>query len=567
MSKIVYICSRDGHSIPYRQKHIEYLSKMLTPDNISPKSPFVREGEGVLLAVFNPVDSLPVHNLSVCMGALIGEGDDWWKPGAEAPDGSYALLRGSDTALELLSDVLGTRSLWYVQTERLFIASTSQRALVFLLGGYQRNRAVYPWMLSSGTLGPGLSWDARIRFLGPDSRLFLDRSSWKTAVVGQPVNFSPRPLSDECHEEKLAKAVRDTFEHLHLNWEKSVLSLSGGLDSRGILLMLKDRPGIRTVTWGLGSALDDVKSDACVARSLARFFDVNNVYYETDISDEPMEILFERFLVAGEGRTDRISGYMDGFKIWKELSEASIEFVIRGDEGFGCMEAKRPWEVYRNMKLSVMSDFVNLPAPLRAFGNGSQQRRSLFERRINESIEAWRDRLNHQFEFPVVFGALNDLKLPYVEVINPLVSRRIAEQVRALPDHLRTNKKLFRKVVQSMSPPVEFARYPAIQSRQNILRTPHAVHAIVDRLERARSTDRVLPKECLDFALTHIQSKNGEEAYPSSEAEKLIFRLKEKIKQISPMQIMDPNIFAFRAYIISRMTEMLTSDARAIHET
>ena len=62
-----------------------------------------------------------------------------------------------------------------------------------------------------------------------------------------------------------------------------------------------------------------------------------------------------------------------------------------------------------------------------------------------ESLETWRDRLQQQFRVPFVLGALSDLKLPYVEIINPLLSDSIVDFIRQLPDALRTNKVLLRR--------------------------------------------------------------------------------------------------------------------------
>jgi len=112
----------------------------------------------------------------------------WWIPGSPAPDGSYALFRAGPKQVELLTDVLASRTVWYVQTEDLFIASTSQQANRFFLGDYRPNVAAYPWMLSAGNLGPGYGWDLRLRPVPGDARLRLDRATWKISLHRMPVN-------------------------------------------------------------------------------------------------------------------------------------------------------------------------------------------------------------------------------------------------------------------------------------------------------------------------------------------------------------------------------------------
>ncbi len=162
---------------------------------------------------------------------------------AGIPDGSYALFRSDENKVELITDIVGSRTIWYVQTEDAFIASTSQRAIVFFLQDFQPNEEAFSWMLSSGTLGPGLSWDKRIHSLEGNARLILDRSSWETEIKKEKVIYEPVDLPDEEHEIRLKKAMEETFDNLSIDFSKWILPLSGGFDSRAILLMLKNRQG------------------------------------------------------------------------------------------------------------------------------------------------------------------------------------------------------------------------------------------------------------------------------------------------------------------------------------
>ena len=360
MSKLVYICARNSEKHPFDARDIGQLSILLTPDNIQPRAPFVIEGDGILIGIHNATESLPVSGYSVCLGAFFGEVKDWWRPSGEIPDGTYALFRGDNTCIELVSDIVATRTIWYIKTDDIFIASTSQRAIVYFLQSFQPNPAVYPWMLSSGTLGPGLSWDRRIRCLGPDSRLILDRSLWKYKVIQGKVIFSPSKYSREGQEEQLRETITNVFDSLCVDLRKWILPLSGGYDSRAILMMLKHRPGLKTVTWGQRNALNDTSSDAWVAGTLARHYGIENEYLETDISLEPVVRIFKRFLLAGEGRVDHISGYMDGLAIWKHFYESGTQGILRGDEAFGCAAVQNINQVYKNMSFMVLSDFTGI---------------------------------------------------------------------------------------------------------------------------------------------------------------------------------------------------------------
>lgn len=486
---------------------------------------------------------------------------------AGIPDGSYALFRSDENKVELITDIVGSRTIWYVQTEDAFIASTSQRAIVFFLQDFQPNEEAFSWMLSSGTLGPGLSWDKRIHSLEGNARLILDRSSWETEIKKEKVIYEPVDLPDEEHEIRLKKAMEETFDNLSIDFSKWILPLSGGFDSRAILLMLKNRQGLKAVTWGLESSLRDKRNDAYVARALAKHYYIDHCYFHTDISDEPIEKIFRRFLVAGEGRIDHISGYMDGFRIWKQLYESGYQGIIRGDEAFGCKTVSTPNEVYINMGLTVFSDYEHTPLASKLINKHYQARPLSFEKQDNETLGSWRDRINAEFEIPVRFAALSDLKLPYIEVINPLLSRRIIEQVRRLPDHLRTDKKLLRRIVGSLSPPIVFADMPAIASYVDILKT----RRIVDLLHKGLDSENartLLSDELVECILDNVKVVDVEPGKVRKSLKAFVkpyipASLKKKMGRRPAKPAMDSNVIAFRSYIICRMNRLLREDARA----
>ncbi len=562
MSKLIYLCARNVSELPFRRADIDAVFSRLTPDNLSPRPPRIIESKGILIGIFNPADSLPIRDYSVCLGTLFAARMDWWQPGAEIPDGSYALFRGDAGMLDLVSDIVSSRTIWYAQTADLFIASTSQRAIVCFLQGYEPNEAAYPWMLSSGTLGPGQSWDRRIQCLGADSRLRLDRATWQIEVTRKPVEYKPLDLPRQEHERRLREAINETFEHLTdlRNW---ILPLSGGYDSRAILQMLKTRAGLKSVTWGLRSAMADKRSDAWVARELARRFGIAHEYLETDRSDETADKILERFLVAGEGRTDHVSGYMDGFAIWRRLYESGCQGILRGDEAFGCHAVYSDRQVYHNMHLNVLSDFGNMEVAALGLEASGQKRPESLEQRHDETREAWRDRVSAEFEIPILFAALSDLKLAFVEIIHPLLSRRIIETVRTLPDELRTEKLLFKSIVSRNGPNIPYATHPAIEARGNILRSAEMADAIISHLQASSSqSDHIAIMS--RYALKLMEMDKVYKLHDDRSMPTRLFRWARRKAGLDKdrLLVMDPYQFGFRVYIISRMHEILTSDAR-----
>ena len=557
MSKVIYVCLNERRRHCFSKRNLELLSGRLTPDNITALPPKIVDDEGIVYCVFSPSSSVLAKNSSVCLGNAIGREAKWWEPLQGYPDGSYALFRGNSKYVEVVSDVVASRTIGYFKNDDVFISSTSQRAIIYFLGSFVFNRAVIPWVLSTGTLGPAHSWDSRIKSLPGDSSLVLDRSSWLLTTEVGSCNFSTLDRSDEEHSNLLRQALIDTFEPIKLDCSKWTLPLSGGYDSRGILCMLKetgkDIEDLKTVTWGVKSALYEKDNDAYVAKALADRFNLQHEYYETDVSDEPLENIFSRFLVCGEGRTDLVSGYMDGFRIWKTLFESGTNGIIRGDEGFGWSSVSSPLEVRGKIGIHLWSDFSNMRS-LEEFGFSRQELPTDLLQREGESLEVWRDRLYQQFRLPSVMAALNDLKLPYVEIMNPLLSRRIIYQVRRLPDHLRTYKRLYKAIVRSLSPELDFAKQSALGSSQDIFRSRQVVELLEAELS-STYVSPILPTEFVDYVLDYLEviDKKNRKTWRRNE-----------IRNSAMQPGIDFNIVAFRAYMISKMSKMLAKDAGSL---
>ena len=113
----------------------------------------------------------------------------WNEIGCSAPDGNYCIIRSEPNVVELLSDYQATNSIWYYYDQKIFLASNSQRAIITILGDYKPNRETILWMLSSGTLGPYLSWDKRLKSMGAGVILNLELAEWKLTLTQSPIKF------------------------------------------------------------------------------------------------------------------------------------------------------------------------------------------------------------------------------------------------------------------------------------------------------------------------------------------------------------------------------------------
>ena len=295
---------------------------------------------------------------------------------------------------------MASRTVWYFLDDSRFIASTSQRAILSLVGSFQFDSRVIPWMLSTGTLGPLGGWDRRLRRLGGDASVMLDRNSWTLVTKSSDVSFSAAPGSDDEHERGLRETLEDAVAPLRFDGSEWALPLSGGYDSRSLLCLLGRAHDLRTVTWGLKASVEQPANDAYIARQLAAHYRLRHDFFPTDISSaESVETVFDRYLLCGDGRVDNISGYADGLNLWASMFRSGIRGIIRGDEGFGWIPVYDPADVRIAVGVPLWSDFANLE-PLEHFDLPHHAMPDELTQRATESLDAWRDRLYHQYPDP-----------------------------------------------------------------------------------------------------------------------------------------------------------------------
>jgi hypothetical protein len=262
---------------------------------------------------------------------------------------------------------------------------------------------------------------------------------------------------------------------------------------------------------------------------------------------------------------------MDGFKIWKHLFESGYQGIIRGDQAFGNRAVSDAQGVYTNIGLHLLSDFDNLSPVSDVLQQYGQSRPSIFQKRKDESLEGWRDRVSAEFEIPVIFAALNDLKLSYVEIVNPFLSRKIIQRVRQLPDDKRTNKGLFKKIILAMNPNIPFAQTRAIATTKDCLNMPEVIDYIREELDTDYAKS-LLPEPLIRFILQNMKVTNLGKRKKSLPFYQLIRKnislvVKKIRKHKSKKKTLNINILALRSCLICRMNKLLSADAKSLSQT
>jgi hypothetical protein len=215
--------------------------------------------------------------------------------------------------------------------------------------------------------------------------------------------------------------------------------------------------------------------------------------------------------------------------------------------------------------LSLCRDFRNLEAVVEDFRLPRQDLPEALRRAKGETLAAWRDRLYHSYMLPTVLAALSDVKCSYVEVINPLLARSILHRVRKLPDRWRTNKSLFKRIVNAVSPKVPYANERATASPESLLRRKEVVE-LMQRELRSEKARALFDRRFLEFVLQGMRqqgpsgrTKQGRN-WRSAIRSLLPRSMRTRIRELFTKPSLDGNVLAFRVFLVLRMHSLLTSD-------
>lgn len=503
MSKILSVCHRRLADPPRQAARIERILHQIAPDMLRGRTRVAVRREGShLQGALNLPDHFPRRGLSLCQGKFYDPEPDWaerwWAPGSPLPDGSYALIRDDADRIEAAADPAASRTLWYYFDDEIFAVSNAQRAITMYAGRFDLDPAVGPWMLSTGSLGPGNSWNRHLRALPPSGAVTLDKSAWtldlredrdRSAEIRRKIRREIRreaPRSRAEHLAALETALAETIAPFDArDAAVSSTSLSGGVDSRAIACLLRrlhPQTVWKSFSGGPKAAPQTPGTDAAVAAGVAARIGAAHRFIETGASPEPIERRIARFILCGEGRIDHLGGYLDGMALLAALNADGTRVILRGDHGFGWRHAASERDLRRSMDLMLCRDIAALAPHLREFGLDAQRMPDRLARGAQESLATWRDRLYHEFRIPTVLAALTEIKTAFVDVLNPLLSRRALDVARALPDDLRTDKALFRDFVRGLGPDLPFADVDDPTSVLAVLRRPEVRRLILGSL-------------------------------------------------------------------------------------
>lgn len=564
MAKSIIICSKNEIKRDL-SKYTSYVRNSIEPENINCLKPYVYEEKKLYTCVVNPTSTVKTNMAGCCLGVVDDDREQLWEPNSNIPDGTFTLFRHDNNYVEVVSDYTATRTIWYVFSDEYFVASTSQRMIISFLGDFQLNNKAVRWMLSAGILGPENSWDVRINSLPGNSSIVLDRSTWtieKNIYTGHQIK--PINKSREWHKSNYENALNESLTLPGIDYSKWTLALSGGLDSRSIIYKLKDNDDKHSITWGVDGAQKEKNTDAYIANMIAKKCSYNHEYMSTNTESSDFVTTLNRFLIAGEGRVDHLSAYMDGLNLWSILHKSG-RGIIRGYDAQGAstrvVTNERQARIASTMILSSDYKGMFIPENLRVTEKDIPES---LKKGSQETLEEWRDRLWLSFRTPVVTAALDEIKVAYVEIFNPLLFRKIVKAIKLLPDSYRNNKNLFRDMVKKMFPEIPYAKRDSIEELESILNNDQ-IKAVLRSELLTRLDSNILPDEFVKAVADGIEK--------SSQRRSVLRILKKYYRSYVPMPVrnvihksvsyipLDNRRIALRVLIVLRMHELLSNDA------
>jgi len=563
MSKLLYVAYKKSNKdvIMKDKEFFNIVESRIIPDNITPNNIKIFETENSLCGIFNPVSTIPIIGSSICLGYSPDMSWSEFNKRGDSIEGSFTIIRNSESRLQIVSDMVASRTMWWYMNDDVFLASTSQRAIVMYLGEFSFNDNVIPWMLSTGTIGPKFSYDKNLNILSPNTIITLNKKEWILNIDSKEIKLENKYKTIKEAKKKLHESLEKTFEKFYLDTNKFVLPLSGGYDSRGILLFLKNKIGLKTVTWGAKKSRGIEENDAFIAKQLANKYNVDNIFFESFNAVISINIVLNRYLICSEGRIDNIGGYLDGMEMWKSFFEKGYETIIRGEEFLGLCNVKNIYEARINEGLSFLSDYYNIDKKIIS---------KLPEQSLNyketKNAYLFKGILAINNEHPIIFGALNDIKLAYTEVFCPLLSSGIINTIKDMYDEkLVGDKKLFKQIVDDLCPDIPTAKQGANKPLDKIFITQNIREEFFKTFEFA-IINKTINEDLVIYARNKINPKRNNAKRKTSPKDLLKKILPRFIIEIIKLSVnkreMDWNIFAFRLYIIIKMKILFEEDSK-----
>jgi asparagine synthetase B (glutamine-hydrolysing) len=282
--------------------------------------------------------------------------------------------------------------------------------------------------------------------------------------VGSYWCFRPGSTVDHTSEEELreelARLINEAVKKNFENPAKTIIFLSGGVDSRAILggalaIVGGDGNRINTASWGLQK--DIPGSDATVAEMLSKKLRLRHSFFRRELTDYGRNFEETNYLV--DGLSDVAAFHPYEFTIMKRIKGMGFDRALRGDETFGwqgrvynCTQAKAEVGIRSLETLNLYSKLLQ-PRYFRMWCEASAAAIAPLDSEIQgmEANDA-KDYLYYTQRLQCYLNIAAYYKQVVLDHRNPLLDDSTLEFLARVPWRLRIDKRLYRETVQTACP-------------------------------------------------------------------------------------------------------------------
>ncbi|MCK4342656.1 MAG: hypothetical protein KAY37_13140 [Phycisphaerae bacterium] len=294
-----------------------------------------------------------------------------------------------------------------------------------------------------------------VRLLGPARRLTISPAGIKLDRYWQR-SFNPEQSEVPSAEQVADCICRATRRHL-ARFERPVLALSGGLDSRIILAACR-RMGLRppAITWGFDH-VETPGSDFQIGRASAERAGIEHRMRRMDVDQLPRSA--ERVVDLTDGLTGHLGNFTEGEAVARELA-ADHDALVRGDEMFGwAASVSSPAVALRRVGVNVgkrlrLLRFLLQPDVAEAVLTDyrAQQQQLLDSLDPMTPPNDVKDILYWRTRFPRLIASQAAVFRAHLDVVTPFLDREVIELVRGCSAAQREHKRYIAECTRSAFP-------------------------------------------------------------------------------------------------------------------
>ena len=476
-------------------------------------------------------------------------------------DGSFALLvvDRRAPALVVATDVVKSRRVFVARLGDCAVIATSLQAVP--LSERPIDRSAVICALANGAVLNDRTLFEGVRSLGAGTVLVLDRDGARESRYWSPSFAADAPLPEGEIDVRMGELLIDAVRRRLPHNETMSLSLSGGLDARGLLGVLAEKLGARDVDCFSYARPDPPGgSDARVAARLASRYGYPHAIVPSYRGDVARVI--ERNAALGRG----IANVCEEVDAWDALDDGGGErAVFVGDECFGwpgvalrsADDILRAVDIRAWRSISWLQQFLppsvafelgeRLDAEVasmlaRAPRTGDRQDVEdflYFEQRVVNVLMPWRE----------LFSSLAG------RVVFPWLDRRLLELVDRLPSRERRGRTLYHRVAAGLLRDL-FAVPPATRSGYLVNWDAELARRrgeLLERLRRPSRLDEVVPVDVAERLLERRGTPAAARAHAAKKAIDFAVSRPERLGRVAWSALAERSLRVDEATLLLRL--------------